>query len=152
MKTDSHPLLKFVYGLAAVIALFTGFGNMPLWKRYYVADIPGLGWSGDFLINLNVHILAGSILVALAGYAALTSRMDRRPPTTRRPLSGKVGAMQPGLALAAGIVMVVKNLPGVHLPLYALVAFNLAHMGAAVLFMIAAAIALIFRRPWRLIA
>ena len=152
MKTDSHPLLKFVYGLSAVIALFTGFGNMPLWKRYYVADIPGLGWSGDFLINLNVHILAGSILVALAVYAALTSLMDRRPPKTRLSFSGKVRAILLGLALATGIVMVVKNLPGVHLPLVALAAFNLAHMGAAVLFMLAAAIALNFRRPWRRIA
>ena len=149
MKTDSNPLLKIVYGLAAVIALFTGFGNMPLWKRYYVADIPGLGWSGDFLINLNVHILAGSILVALAVYAALGSLMDRRPLQARLSFSGKVRASLLGLALATGIVMVVKNMPGVHLPMTALVASNLAHMGAAVLFMIAAVIALIFRQPWR---
>ncbi len=149
MKTVSNPFLKVVYGLTAVIALFTGFGNMPLWKRYYVADIPGLGWSGDFLINLNVHILAGSILMALAMYAALTPLIDLRPPKTRLSFSGKIRAILLGLALATGVVMVVKNLPGVHLPMTALVAFNLAHMGAAVLFMITAVIALIFRRPWR---
>ena len=69
MITRSSPLMKAVYGLAAAVALFTGFGNMPLWKRYYVADIPGMAWSGNFFINVNVHILVGSLLLAIAVYA-----------------------------------------------------------------------------------
>ncbi len=61
MNAKPHLLLKILYGAAAVTALFTGFGNMPLWGRYYVADLPGLAWSGDFFINVNVHILAAKI-------------------------------------------------------------------------------------------
>jgi formate dehydrogenase iron-sulfur subunit len=65
MIAKANPVLKALYGAAAVTALFTGFGNMPLWGRYYVADAPGLGWSGDFFINVNVHILAGSLLLGI---------------------------------------------------------------------------------------
>jgi Fe-S-cluster-containing hydrogenase component 2 len=68
MDAKPNLLLKVLYGIAAVAALFTGFGNMPLWKRYYVADVPGLGWSGDFFINVNVHILAGGLLLAIGAY------------------------------------------------------------------------------------
>jgi hypothetical protein len=45
--------------------------------------------------------------------------------------------------------MVVKNLPEFRFPLEVLIAFNFAHMGAAVLLLIVSLVALIFRRPWR---
>jgi len=53
------PLLAWLYRLAAVLVLFTGFCNMPIAKRYYISDLPGLGWSGDFFLNVQVHYLLG---------------------------------------------------------------------------------------------
>ena len=44
MEKTSTRWLLWLYGTTVVISLFTGFGNMPLWGRYYIADIPGLGW------------------------------------------------------------------------------------------------------------
>ena len=41
---------------------------MPLWKRYYIADIPGLGWSGNFYANVNVHYISGAVLIGLFFY------------------------------------------------------------------------------------
>lgn len=149
MNAKPNLLLKLLYSTAAVVALFTGFGNMPLWGRYYVADVPGLGWSGDFFINVNVHILAGSMLLAIGAYAITTSLMVRRNRTGRLTRSGKLRGVLLAVSIATGILMVVKNLPGIHFPMASLMIFNLTHMAAAVLFMIAALVCLVFRHPWR---
>lgn len=149
MNTSRHPFFSAMYGLAAVVALFTGFGNMPLYGRYYVADLPGLGWSGNFFINVNVHILAGSLLLAMGVYAIATALIPGSLPAGRLSLSGKIRGSLMGLALVTGILMVIKNLPGVNFPLEVLMVSNFTHMGAAVLLMITALVAVIFRQPWR---
>jgi len=149
MSTKFNLFLKALYIASVITALFTGFGNMPLYGRYYVADLPGLGWSGDFFLNVNVHILAGSVLLALAVYTLTASLLIRRPPADRLSFSGKTRGLLLALTLATGVIMVLKNLPSIHLPMTALIAFNFLHMGAAVFFMLAALIALIFRLPWR---
>ena len=149
MNAKPNLLLKALYGIATGAALFTGFGNMPLWKRYYVADVPGLGWSGDFFINLNVHILAGSLLLAIGSYAAATFLIMKRSRSGGLTCSGRIRVFLLALALTTGILMVIKNLPGVHFPMALLMFFNFSHMAAAMLFMVAALVALIFRQPWR---
>jgi len=149
MNTTSNPLLKSLYGLAAVVALFTGFGNMPLWGRYYVSDVPGLGWSGNFIVNVNVHILAGSLLLGIGVFALTKALMMGKAPFGEMSLSGKIRGLLLALALITGILMVVKNLPGMNFSLATLMVFNFTHMGASVLFMLATLVALIFRQPWR---
>ncbi len=142
------PFLNPLYRLTLATAAFTGFGNMPLWGRYYVSDIPGLGWSRDFIVNVNIHILAGSLLLGIGVYL-LTGRLvmgDRRFATLT--LSGGIKGLLMASTLATGILMVVKNLPGIHFSLTSLLIFNFAHMAAAVLFMLAALVALMFRQPW----
>ena len=150
MITRSNPLLKGMYGLAAAVALFTGFGNMPLWKRYYVADIPGMAWSGDFFINVNVHIVAGSLLLAIGVYAVCVRLLTQSQDRGRLTLSGKLRGLLLALTLVTGGLMVIKNLPGVNFPLATLIVFNFSHMAAALLFMLASLAALMLRQPWRL--
>ena len=50
--------VKWTFLVALGISIFTWFGNMPLWGRFFVSDIPGLGWSADFFINMYVHYLS----------------------------------------------------------------------------------------------
>lgn len=149
MDAKPNLLLKVLYGIAAVAALFTGFGNMPLWGRYYVADVPGLGWSGDFFVNVNVHILAGGLLLAIGAYVVTTFLVMRGSHSGGLTRSGRIRVFLLALALTTGILMVIKNLPGVHFPMAILMIFNFSHMAAAMLFMVAALVALIFRQPWR---
>ena len=149
MTVAFHPLLRFLYTIAVATALFTGFGNMPLWKRYYVADIPGLGWSGDFFINVNVHILAGSLLMALAVYAVIGALAVGHRDGGRLTFFGKTKGALLTVALATGILMVVKNLPGFSFSMQALMIFNFTHLAAAVLFLLFSLAALVFRQPWR---
>ena len=141
-----HPLFRLLYAMAVIVALFTGFGNMPLYGRYYVADVPGLEWSGNFFINVNVHILAGSLLLAIAVYSIVSAWLVPRTAKKRLTVFGKISSMLLALTLATGILMVIKNLPGIHLPIDMLIIANFTHMGAAVLFMLTALIMLIFRK------
>ena len=149
MNATFHPFLRLLYTIAVATALFTGFGNMPLWKRYYVADIPGLGWSGDFYVNVNVHILAGSLIVAIGVYAILGLFILRPNRSSGLTVAGKVKGTLLAVALATGVLMVVKNLPGVSFSMQALMIFNFTHMAAAALFLLVSLTALVFRQPWR---
>jgi len=142
------PLLAWLYRLAAVLVLFTGFCNMPIAKRYYISDLPGLGWSGDFFLNVQVHYLLGALLLALAVYFGLGRRLARSNNLGSMSFSGKLRALFLILALLTGIAMAVKNLPGVNFRHPYLMAMNLAHMFSAVLFMLTSLIALVTRRPW----
>ena len=60
--------IRWFFAAAVCLSLFTGFGNMPLYGRYYIADIPGFHWSGNFMVNLKIHLVAGAIVLALAVY------------------------------------------------------------------------------------
>jgi cytochrome b subunit of formate dehydrogenase len=50
--------------LSGLLLVLSGFFQMPTANRYYIASVPGLGWSGDFIISLNVHYAASVVFVA----------------------------------------------------------------------------------------
>jgi hypothetical protein len=120
---------------------------MPISKRYYIADVPGLGWSGDFLLNVQIHYLLGALLLALACYYALGHGLTRKF-RGRLSFSGKLRAFLLFIALTTGIAMAVKNLPGIHFRYPYLMAMDLAHLLSAMLFMLTSLFSLITRRPW----
>ncbi len=144
----SSPFTTWLYRLTVVLVLFTGFSNMPISKRYYIADVPGLGWSGDFLLNVQVHYLLGAVLLALAVYFALGHGLTRTAARRRLSATGKLRGLLLALALITGITMALKNLPGVDFRHPYLMAANLTHLASAVLFMLISLAALLTRRPW----
>ena len=144
----SSSFLTWLYRAAVGLVLFTGFSNMPISKRYYIADIPGLGWSGDFLLNVQVHYLLGAVLLALAIYGALGYGLTRNQTGGRLSATGKLRGLLLGLALVSGIAMALKNLPGIDFRHPYLMAANLAHLFSAALFMLISLAALLTRRPW----
>lgn len=56
----THWLIAF----SGILLIFSGFGQMPMYKRYYITAIPGLGWSGDFELTLIMHYVTAIIFVA----------------------------------------------------------------------------------------
>lgn len=139
--------LRWCYGTALVLALFTGFGNMPLYRRYYITDIPGLAWSGDYYANLYVHYSAGAVLVALSIYACIVFWKQKWRNFSLTG-SGLARVVVLCLALVLGVIMALKNLPGVVIPFPLVTVLNLGHMGLA---MVAAALFVlssIWRWPW----
>jgi formate dehydrogenase gamma subunit len=67
-----QPLVnRFIHwGVAiSIFGLFvSGFGQMPIFKRYGVADLPGMAWMADYNITLTIHYLATTLLLFVAAF------------------------------------------------------------------------------------
>jgi len=137
-----------------------------MYKRYMVTQIPGLGWAGDFFINLKIHYLAGIVFVSIMVFHAifhgwlghqglLPQKGDFKASLItilsmfgfgKEPKSDKYLAEQRlayaylggvGLILVlTGIVKVVKNLPGVYLPPVLITSMTLTHTFATIFFLL----------------
>lgn len=142
-----NVIARTLYLLTIFGVLFTGFGNMPLYKRYYIADLPGLGWTGNFYTNLYVHMICGAVLLAISIYFAL-SYLFTQKQSAKLTKTGIIRAVILALALMSGILMAVKNLPTIHFSFQMGMAFNFLHMGMAMFFLIMALICVVGRWKW----
>ena len=147
MPHQANRLFKWLYLAAMAAVFFTGFGNMPLYQRYYVTDLPGFGWAANFMTNVEVHYMAGAVLLALAAYF-IVSWIFLRKEGLRLSRTGRIRAIVLGLALLTGLAMAVKNLSGVVYPLPLLIAMNFLHMSLAVCYLLLALGCRIARAPW----
>lgn len=100
---------------------------MPIFKRYYIADIPGLGWLAQFYVTHLIHYAAGGILIGLVFYFLVESIFDRKTfgQVTRIGWLGFVLII--GLALS-GILLVIKNLSGVYFNHILIIGLDLIHL------------------------
>mgnify|MGYP003763942951 CR=1 FL=1 len=153
--TLSDRVVHWGVALSIFLLLFSGFGQMPMYKRYKVADLPGLAWSADYGATLLLHYIGAAVLIGVAAYHVLFTLRTRRLGLLPRrgdlkesvqiiaamltgkpePPSGKFLAEQRLayaymaatvlLLILTGLVKVIKNLPGVSLP-YAVLKWNTA--------------------------
>ncbi len=93
----------------AMLAL-TGFGQMPIYSRYYVSSIPGLGWTADFYLTHTLHYGFAALFLALLGYVAVLYLRTRRPGQ-RLNLWGLVRVALYVAIAGSGVLRVLKNLP-----------------------------------------
>ena len=139
--------MKWIYLIALMVSIFTGFGNMPLYGRFFVSDIPGFGWSADFFILLYVHYLSGAALLMVSTYfVILYSR--RSSKIARLSITGIARVTVLCLVLITGIMSAIKNLPSVNLSMVGLMVVAFTHLGAAMIFILLSISFRIFKRPW----
>ena len=50
--------------LSGLALLVSGMFQLPMGSRYYINSIPGLAWSADYMVSLNVHYAASIVFVA----------------------------------------------------------------------------------------
>ena len=50
--------------LSGIVLLVTGMFQMPMAGRYYITSVPGLTWSGDYIVSLYVHYAASVVFIA----------------------------------------------------------------------------------------
>lgn len=101
-RRRAFPLI----GLLSAGLAVTGLAQMPIAKRYYIADIPGLAWTGDYLFTHYAHyVLAGLLLLVLA--RTIVTCQDRR----LRPTAwGGVRLVLWAGVLLTGVLRVLKGL------------------------------------------
>ncbi len=158
-----NRIAHWLIALSTFALIFSGFGQMPMYARYGVTDLPGMAWSGDFGITLIVHYAASiGLITGIAFHIVYALRLRRFDILPRRgdvkesvqiigamlgrgeePPSHKYLAEQRLayafiganllLVTATGVVKVVKNLPGVLLPGPVLFWTTMLHNVAAML-------------------
>lgn len=132
----------FVATMAALAA--TGIMQMPLAKRYYVTDIPGLSWTGDFFLVHKLHYILSALLLFLL---AMVLTHWFRHWRDRVQLTGWGAARAAVLAgiVVSGLLRVYRNLPDVTLHPAAILAIEWTHFGL-VLVMGALALAALLKK------
>jgi len=156
----------WILAISGLLLIFSGFGELPMYKRFMVTQIPGLSWAGDFFIHLKIHYLAGIVFVSVMVFHAvyhgwlghqglLPKKGDVKASIKtilamfgfgEEPKSHKYLPEQRlayaylggvGLLLVlTGVVKVIKNLPGVYLPPTLITTMTLTHTFATVFFLL----------------
>lgn len=156
----------WILAISGLLLIFSGFGELPMYKRYMLTQIPGLDWVGDFFINLKIHYLAGVVFVSIMVFHALyhgwlghqgliPRKGDIKASLVtilsmfgfgEEPKSDKYLPEQRlayaylggvGLILVlTGIVKVIKNLPGVYLSPTLITSMTLTHTFATIFFLL----------------
>jgi Fe-S-cluster-containing dehydrogenase component len=131
----AHPLSRgqrrLFLALMAGLSL-TGMAQMPIFKRYYIADIPGLGWLDDFYLVHVLHYALAVPLLFLLGLWAVRWLREWRGTFALTALAPARAALLAGLAVS-GLVRVAKNLPVNPLGPTAAMLVDWVHLGLAAL-------------------
>ena len=146
IKTSSN-FIRYAYLMTVFFLALTGFAQMPIFKRYYIADIPGLGWLAQFFVTHYMHYLAAILFIAFFAYFIIdyliTNRLRRKIS-----VSGYVRGFILFGILASGIFLVVRNLAGYKFSAGSIVFFDLMHLSLVMLFLLAAFYSLVAKKQW----
>jgi formate dehydrogenase gamma subunit len=156
----------WLLAISGILLIFSGFGELPMYKRFMVTQIPGLGWAGDFFVNLKIHYLSGILFVSVMvfhgvyhgwlGHQGLLPKKGDVNASLKtilgmfgfgeEPKSHKYLPEQRlayaylggvGLILVlTGVVKVIKNLPGVYLSPALITWITLIHTFATIFFLL----------------
>jgi hypothetical protein len=137
---------KRIYGLTLVVLALSGFAQMPIFKRYYIADVPGFGWLAQYYLTHLMHYLGAALLLGLIAYA-VTVWLAGRP---RLGLTGS-GIVRAVLILGlviTGVARVVKNFSGVYMSAGAIVFLDMLHIALVLAYILAALWAAAAKKRW----
>ena len=138
---------RWFYLITIFFLTLTGFGQMPIFKRYYIADIPGLGWLAEFFVTHYIHYLGAILFLAFTGYMVVDYLMLKRK-SQRLTATGYVrGAILIGI-LASGVFLVIRNLAGSNLSSGLIIFLDLSHLGLVMAFLFISLYCLIRKKHW----
>ena len=145
--TTTGKTRKYIYAITLFFITLSGFAQMPIFKRYYIADIPGLGWLAQFYVTHFIHYIAAIVLIALVVYILLDFVFNR---TVSKRITGsgyfKI-AILAGL-IGTGALMVIKNLSGVYFGHITIIVLDLVHLGLCMVLLSVSFYTLILKKKW----
>ena len=139
--------LRWIYILTFIVMAFTGFGQMPIFKRYYVSDIPGMGWSADFYLTHYIHYLGAIFLLGLFAYVIVDYVLSGRKELSLTS-SAYVRIALLGGIVTTGIFRVLKNMPDVVFSPDFTRFIDISHLGFMMLYIFLALVFLIMKSGW----
>jgi hypothetical protein len=125
----------------------TGFAQMPIFKRYYIADIPGMAWTADYYFTHYLHYIGASLLLALIAYVAFDFLLSERK-LYQLTFSAYLRILLLGGIVVTGVFRVLKNLPDVVFSPGFTLFIDVAHLGFMVMYAVLAFIFAFRHSPW----
>jgi hypothetical protein len=146
-RENGSRIFRYGYLVTLLFLTLSGFGQLPIFKRYYVADIPGFGWLAKFYTTHYIHYVAAIILITLLSYIiARHLLVNRRDQGVTR--AGYIkGALLGGIVIT-GIFLALRNLEGVTLSPGLIIFLDVSHLGFVMVFLMVALYSLLFRNMW----
>ena len=145
-RVISQPV-RWIYLTTTFFLVLTGFGQMPIFKRYYIADIPGLGWLAEFFVTHYIHYLGAVVFLALAAYM-LTDYWVGQRNSRRMTTSGWIRIGSLAGILASGGLLVIRNLTGTHFSPGFIIFLDVTHLGLVMVFLFVSLYCLIRKKHW----
>ena len=137
----------YVYGAVLFLITLSGFGQMPIFSRYYIASIPGLGWLGEFYVTHILHYAAAIVLIVLAVYVffdfIITGAVFKRITGTGFFRIGIIAGL-----IVSGCFMVVKNLSGIYSGHATVIILDLTHLGLCMALLSVSLYTRILKKKW----
>jgi hypothetical protein len=154
MKSDNSyrlsgdkRVLRWVYILTLFAMALTGFGQMPIFKRYYISDIPGMGWSAKFYVTHYIHYLGAVFLVVLLAYFIVDYFLSGRKEFSLTSSAYVRIALLGGIVIT-GVFRVLKNLPDVVFSPGFTLSIDISHLCFMLLYLLTALVFLIMKSGW----
>ena len=139
--------LRWLYLTTTFFLVLTGFGQMPIFKRYYIADIPGLGWLAEFFVTHYIHYLGAIVLLALIAYLAADYLILKRN-SRRLTASGYIRLVLLAGILVSGGLLVIRNLTGTHFSPGLVIFLDITHLGLVMVLLFVGLYCLIRKKHW----
>jgi hypothetical protein len=145
--TGSQRIVRWLYVLTMIGMGFTGLGQMPIFKRYYIADIPGMAWAADFYLTHYIHYLGAIFLFALIAYAILDYILLGRK-AFHLTASAYLRIALLGGIVVTGIFRVFKNFPDVVFSPDFTLLIDISHLGFMMAYIFSALFFMFIKSGW----
>lgn len=146
-KKKNGRYVRWLFILSFVVMAFTGFGQMPIFKRYYIADIPGMAWAADFYLTHTIHYLGAVFLLGFFAYLITEYLLSGRR-RFRLTAAGVIRILLLGGIVATGMMRVLKNLPDVTFSPTLTLIVDISHLGFMMVFLLAALASVLTKQRW----
>ena len=120
---------------------------MPIFKRYYIADIPGLGWLAKFYVTHYIHYMAAVLLLARIAYRVV-EHITAKHSAKKLTASGYLRGILLGGISITGIFLVIRNLKEIWLSPDFIIFLDVIHLGLVIVFILAALYCRLLKKPW----
>jgi len=147
-KKMQTKIINKIYFLSVFMLTLTGFGQMPIFKRYYVADIPGLGWLAEFYITHYLHYLTAVIFLGLSAYAVIDYFLSGKKRRLKITTSGYVKVFILSGLIITGILLVLKNFEGYLFSPGIITLLDIIHLVLVMVLLAVSLLTLVLKKRW----
>jgi len=146
-KMSRNKNIYYLYLLTILFITLSGFGQMPIFKRYYIADIPGMGWLARFYITHYIHYICAALIIGITSYAA-ADYLLLSGKKSKLTVTGYLRAALISGLIATGILLVIRNFEGYVFSHNLIIFLDLSHLTLVMLFLFTSLYCLIFKKKW----